>query len=434
MMMSTRSQVAGLVILSIVLSHVATFFILFSLYGSGFLSRPNFHGMSGLEVVAQMYDGSAAHQAEVLAAAERGGLKLRAVEPPAQGCKPQRQPRSAPWAGSGVLAESCTPALGDGITTIVHTPGGAWLGLVPRNPQSSNADVLPPPPPPDLHLVIGLVMGIAGPTLLLCFWATRRVTAPLRALAAGAEGIDAAALDAPGAAVTLPAGGTTEIRLLAEALRALVGRLRAFAAEQRRMVAGISHDLRTPLTRLRLRLEAVEDDALRARLVRDVQTMQIIVDSSLMHMRAKDGGFTKQDVDLGALLQTLVDNAADAGDDVMFEGPLHLAFRCDPGMVTRAVENLIDNAVKFAGHANVRLLVQDRTAVIEVEDGGPGIADAVKPFAFEPYFRADASRGATEGTGLGLSITKAVVEAHDGVVTLLDAAPRGLCVRITLPV
>jgi signal transduction histidine kinase len=102
-------------------------------------------------------------------------------------------------------------------------------------------------------------------------------------------------------------------------------------------------------------------------------------------------------------------------------------------MVTRAVENLIDNAVKFAGHATVRLEQQNGAAIIEVQDAGPGIADNLKPLAFEPYFRGDASRGATEGTGLGLSITRAVVEAHHGVVALLDAVPKGLCVRITLP-
>ncbi len=434
MRVSTRTQVAWLVILSILFSHLATFVILSTLYGSGFLARETRRGFSGLDVVARLYDGNADHRAEVLAAAERSGIHLRPIDqPPPSACRALHPPQSPPWTDKtqiGLLIAQCSPKLADGTSTVLRTPGGAWLGLVARG-QLGNLE--PPPPPKPLHFVIGLVLGIAGPTLLLCLWLTRRVTDPLRALAAGAERIDAAYLDSDGAAIPLPAGGTTEVRLLAEALRGLIGRLRAFAAEQRRMVAGISHDLRTPLTRMLLRVETVSDPALRARLVRDVQTMQIIVDSSLMHIRAKDGGFTKQDVDLGALLQTLVDNAADAGEDVTYEGALHMPLRCEPGMVTRAVENLIDNAIKFAGQATVRLAARDGSAIIEVQDAGPGIADDLKPLAFEPYFRGDASRGATEGTGLGLSIARAVVEAHHGAVALLDAVPKGLCVRITLP-
>jgi signal transduction histidine kinase len=428
--------VAWLVVLSILFSHLATFLILSTLYGSGFLEPPARRGLGGLELVARLYDDDPEHRAALLGAAERSGIHLHAIEaPPPSACVALHPPQVRPGteaSGDGPVVASCTLKPADGITTAVRTPGGAWLGVVPQHQRAANVE--PPPPPRPLHFVVGLIVGIAGPTLLLCLWLTRRVTHPLRALAASAERIDAAHLDSDGAAVPLPAGGTTEVRLLAEALRGLVCRLRAFAAEQRRMVAGISHDLRTPLTRMLLRVEAVEDTALRAKLVRDVQTMQIIVDSSLMHIRAKDGGFTKQDVDLGALLQTLVDNAADAGEDVTYEGVLRLPMRCEPGMVTRAVENLIDNAVKFAGHAIVRLGARDGCAVIEVQDAGPGIAEALKPLAFEPYFRGDASRGATEGTGLGLSITRAVVEAHHGDVALLDAQPQGLCVRITLPV
>ncbi len=434
MRVSTRTQVAWLVILSILFSHLATFAIFSTLYGSGFLAPPTRRGLSGLEVVARLYDG-AADRHNVLAAAERSGIHLRPIEAPpkSSSCRSLHPPQSPPWTDNtqtGLLIALCSPKLADGTSTVLRTPGGAWLGLVSRG-QLGNLE--PPPPPRPLHFDIGLIVGIAGPTLLLCMWLTRRVTDPLRALAGSAERIDAAYLDSDGAAIPLPAGGTTEVRMLAEALRGLIGRLRAFATEQRRMVAGISHDLRTPLTRMLLRVETVEDPVLRAKLVRDVQTMQIIVDSSLMHIRAKDGGFTKQDVDLGALLQTLVDNAADAGEDVTYEGLLRLPLRCEPGMVTRAVENLIDNAVKFAGHAIVRLSARDGCAIIEVQDAGPGIEDALKTLAFEPYFRGDASRGATEGTGLGLSITRAVVEAHHGAVALLDTKPTGLCVRITLP-
>jgi signal transduction histidine kinase len=433
---STRTQVAWLVMLSIVFSHVATFLILFTLYGSGFLVHPSMHGLSGLEVVARLYDSDAGRRQEVIEAAALSGIRLRTIDgAAAAGCRVLHPPQLAAWSrrtGGAMVVASCSPALPGDVGMALRTPGGTWLGIV--SPGRPPPGLEPPPPPMPVHSIIGLIIGIAGPTLLICLWATRRVTDPLRALAASAGRIDASLIDTEAGEVSLPAGGTTEIRLLTEALRDLISRLRAYAAEQRRMVAGISHDLRTPLTRMRLRVEAVDDPALRQRLERDVQTMQIIVDSSLTHMRAKDGAFSKQDVDVGALLQTLVDNAADAGADVVFEGPLHLALRCDPGMVTRAVENLIDNAIKFAGRATVRLMALDKSAVIEVEDDGPGIADAMKPLAFEPYYRGDASRSGAEGTGLGLSITRAVVAAHDGQVALLDAKPCGLCVRMSLPV
>jgi signal transduction histidine kinase len=133
------------------------------------------------------------------------------------------------------------------------------------------------------------------------------------------------------------------------------------------------------------------------------------------------------------LLSTIVDNFNDSGADVEFVGPLHQKLKCDPALLTRAVENIVDNALKFAGRAEVVLREESDCAVIEVSDDGPGISDEQKSRVFEAFYRGDESRGVTEGSGLGLSITKALVQAHGGTVALLDAVPTGLCVRLNLP-
>jgi signal transduction histidine kinase len=184
---------------------------------------------------------------------------------------------------------------------------------------------------------------------------------------------------------------------------------------------------------MRLRLEQVPDRALRDRLINDVQTMQIVVDSSLSLIRAQEGGAQKCDVDIGALLSTIVDNFVDCGADVDLTGPLHLKLHCDPALMTRAIENLVDNALKFAGRAEIVLRAEPSQAVIEVSDDGPGISDSQKTRVFEAFYRGDDSRGVTEGSGLGLAITKALVAAHGGTVDLLDAVPTGLKVRVLLP-
>jgi signal transduction histidine kinase len=311
------------------------------------------------------------------------------------------------------------------VQTAFQTFGGAWLGVI----DSQNGPVVhhPPPPRSPITLVATLLITVAT-TVLLCVLASRRVTSPLLRLAEAAETVD---VERGG---TVPVtGGTREIRLLADALNGLIRRLGGYAAEQRRLVAGVSHDLRTPLTRLRLRLDQVEEAGLREKLLHDVQAMQHVVDSSLSLIRAQDGGAQARDVDVGALLSTIVDNFTDSGAHVEFSGPLHQRLRCDPALLTRAVENIVENAIKFAGRAEVFLREEADCAVIEVSDDGPGISDDQKLRVFEPFYRGDESRGTTQGSGLGLSITKALVQAHGGSVDLLDATPSGLCVRLNLP-
>ncbi len=426
---TTQTQVAVVVAGSVLLAHLLTGIIVWLLLHARQPEAVPAIGRGAATLLGELYDADQDLRPAVLDGAARAGIRLRQLTlEEAGGCTVPPGP-PGPFEArehrQRAKVAICVPALADGVQTAFQTFGGAWLGVI----DSQNGPVVhhPPPPRSPITLVATLLITVAT-TVLLCVLASRRVTSPLLRLAEAAETVD---VERGG---TVPVtGGTREIRLLADALNGLIRRLGGYAAEQRRLVAGVSHDLRTPLTRLRLRLDQVEEAGLREKLLHDVQAMQHVVDSSLSLIRAQDGGAQARDVDVGALLSTIVDNFTDSGAHVEFSGPLHQRLRCDPALLTRAVENIVENAIKFAGRAEVFLREEADCAVIEVSDDGPGISDDQKLRVFEPFYRGDESRGTTQGSGLGLSITKALVQAHGGSVDLLDATPSGLCVRLNLP-
>jgi len=427
---TTQTQVAVVVAGSVLLAHLVSAVIVWLLLHARQPEAIPAIGRGAATLLGELYDAGPEVQPAVLKGAARAGIRLRPLAADEAGtCTVVARPPPPDERQDGrqrAKVAICSPALADGVQTAFQTVGGAWLGVV----DSLNGLPLhrPPPERPPPYALLGALLGTVVITVVLCVWASRRVTAPLLRLAEATEHLD---VEQGG---TLPVtGGTTEIRLLAGAFNGLIRRLGSYAAEQRRLVAGVSHDLRTPLTRLRLRLDQVDDPQLREKLLHDVQAMQHVVDSSLSLIRAQDGGAQTRDVDVGALLATIVDNFADSGADVEFNGPLHQKLKCDPALLTRAVENIVDNALKFAGRAEVLLREEPGSAVIEVSDDGPGISDEQKARVFEAFYRGDESRGVTEGSGLGLSITKALVQAHGGTVDLLDAAPCGLTVRLNLP-
>jgi signal transduction histidine kinase len=432
---TTQAQVAAVVAGSVLLAHFLSIMIVSLLLHSGQPEAVPTIGRGVSTLLGELYDSEPAIRPAVLESAARAGIRLRPLAPfessdcsvveraPGEFDRHPLPPGTPPRARAKIAI--CSPALADGVQTAFQTVGGSWLGVI-----DSSRNIPPPRRPPERpHFwLVGILAITVGTTVMICVWASRRVTAPLLRLAEAAEQVD---IEHGG---TVPqTSGTREIRLLADAFNGLILRLRSYATKQRQLVAGVSHDLRTPLTRIRLRLDQVTDPALRERLVRDVQTMQLVVDSSLSLIRAEEGGAQKCDVDIGALLSTIVDNFTDSGADVDFSGPLHLKLHCDPALMTRAVENVVDNALKFAGRAEVVLRTEPSGAVIEVSDDGPGISDDQKKLVFEAFYRGDDSRGVTEGSGLGLAITKALVQAHGGSVDLLDAKPNGLTVRMLLP-
>lgn len=267
--------------------------------------------------------------------------------------------------------------------------------------------------------------------VVLTLWATRRVTAPLRDFADAAE-----RLGKEHTAPPLAERGPAELQRAARSFNRMQEQIKRFVGERPRMLAAISHDLRTPITRLRLRAEAaVEDEQEKRKMLRDLDRMDTMIGSALAYLRDGSSDQAWETVDLASLLQSVCDDFADMGEDVRYLGEVNVTLRCHPGMLGRAITNLVENATKFAGAVRVDLTRDNAgNAVILVEDLGPGIPDSEKERAFAPFHRLDPARDPeTGGVGLGLSIARSVVQSHGGRIDLVDRQPRGLRVAVTLP-
>lgn len=290
---------------------------------------------------------------------------------------------------------------------------------------------LPPPLSNPLPALIAIVLFLAVVLTLLFLWVGRALTAPLARITDAAEQFSVDRLDAP-----LPERGPAEVRGLARALNDMRGRIRSMVDDRTQMLAAIGHDLRTPITRLRLRAEEIEQEPLQGQVIRDLDTLQHLIHSALSFLREQSTGESRHVlVDLPSVVQVLCDDFSDMGHPLHFSGPPHLFINCDPDQITRAIVNLVDNALKFG--ATVRVRIEDRAdaAIVEVEDDGPGIPAGARAQAIKPFYRGDAARGQTSGNsfGLGLSIASNIVEAHHGKLELGDAVPHGLLARLILP-
>jgi signal transduction histidine kinase len=266
---------------------------------------------------------------------------------------------------------------------------------------------------------------------LLGLWAARALTAPLSAFARAAEEFS---LD--GTAAPLPERGPEEIRSVAKALNRMRQRITALIDDRTKMLAAISHDLRTPITRMRLRTEFIEDDGHRSRMLHDLDQMRSMLESVLSFLRNDRKLESMTLADIASTLQLITDQFTDMGHQVSYEGPEHAMATVRPDDLHRSVTNLVENAIKFGAEATVRLIASPDVMTIEVEDDGPGISDARKDVMLEPFVRGDDARNMDEasGFGLGLSIARSIVLAHGGELSLNDRAPHGLIVRIRLPV
>jgi signal transduction histidine kinase len=202
------------------------------------------------------------------------------------------------------------------------------------------------------------------------------------------------------------------------------------------MLAAISHDLRTPLTRLRLRAERIDDPELRDGILYEVVRISSMLDETLEYLRPGTREERMAPVDLPSLLQTICTEFGDVGHGVTYAGPPRLAWVCRANALTRAVSNVVDNGVQHGSAVRVGLRVgEGGMAEIEVADDGPGIPAPLREKVFDPFFKGDHSRPAATGRGfgLGLSIARDVVRGHGGRIELLDRMPHGLVVRLSLP-
>jgi signal transduction histidine kinase len=202
------------------------------------------------------------------------------------------------------------------------------------------------------------------------------------------------------------------------------------------MLAAISHDLRTPITRMRLRSEFIDDDVHRSHMLGDLDQMRSMLESVLSFLRNNGKLESMTLVDIASMLQLVVDQFTDMGHKVAYDGPEHAMATLRPDDLHRSITNVVENAVKFGAETTIGLIVSPETMTIEVEDDGPGISDARKDAMLEPFVRGDDARNMDKavGFGLGLSIARAIVQAHGGELSLNDRQPHGLIVRIELPV
>lgn len=261
-------------------------------------------------------------------------------------------------------------------------------------------------------------------------WAVWRVIGPLRRLSAKADAFGKNIVVAP-----IDEEGPLEIRSAARAFNHMQERITRSMHDRTRMLAAISHDLRTPLTRMRLQLEAGQGEIARAKLVKDVDLMQSMLTSTLAFLSGSLDEEERDWLDLGALLSTLCDEYEEGGANVSYEGPSQIRFFCRPNAINRALTNLIDNGTHFGDKVGVKAIFKESSIIVDVNDNGPGIpADRVKD-VIEPFVRLDPSRSQRPGSvGLGLSIVKEIVEAHAGTLTFINGKPSGLTVRITFSI
>jgi signal transduction histidine kinase len=267
--------------------------------------------------------------------------------------------------------------------------------------------------------------------LLLSVYAVRWIIAPLAAVAGAAQSFGRSPQDDQ----TISSKGPREITQVADALNEMRTRIRALLDDRTRMLAAISHDLRTPLTRLRLRAERVNEEGLRDGMLGDLINVSRMLDETLDYLR--EGGKCEAmcRIDLPSVLQTICWDFADVGHAVSYQGPSRFAWVVQPRALTRAIANIVENGVKHGSTVTVTLRTECLQRIeIEIADDGPGIPVTLRGKVFEPFFKADDARAQNGGGfGLGLSIAQEIVKRHGGDIALLSRQPAGLAVQIFLP-
>jgi signal transduction histidine kinase len=306
-------------------------------------------------------------------------------------------------------------------TVVLQGNDGTWLTIEPRGNE-----------PPSLLRVWPLVTLIGGTLVVavLSVWTARRILSPVDQLA------DAAARMGIGREpVPMPPEGLGDFAPIATAFNEMQARLKRFVDERTQMLAAVSHDLRTSLTRLKLSLESVANDipAKRA-MCSEIDEMEAMIAATLSFASGDAKGEPARSIDVASLLISICDDFADRGASVSYEGPDHAQLSCQPVMMKRALTNIVDNAVKYGHEAAASLAASPTAVVIRICDKGPGIPTDRHADAFAPFRRLDAARNrGSGGVGLGLSIARDVVHAHGGTIALASAEPSGLVVTLRLP-
>jgi signal transduction histidine kinase len=307
-----------------------------------------------------------------------------------------------------------------GLVLSVPLADGTWLRAVTQGPAAGHA--LPVP------ALVALLLSAAGIVLVVAV-TVRRVTRPLRRLADAAEAFGRGEAGSP-----LEVEGPLEARRTIAAFNEMRARVRRFLDDRVAMLAAISHDLRTPITALRLRAELVDDAETREKMLATLEELQRMVEATLHFARAEAAAEPTRRIDLAALVEALVEDFAETGRPVRYAGPESLAAELRPDALRRLLRNLIDNALTYGGAADVGLAATETGLEICVDDRGPGIPPEQRERVFDPFARLESSRSReTGGVGLGLSIARSLARSHGGDVTLHTAPGGGLRAKVTLP-
>lgn len=302
----------------------------------------------------------------------------------------------------------------------VRLQDGQWVRFTGASESAT------PALPSELMLRLLITLLIVMAVVMI---AVRQATRPLQQLAHAADsfGLD---LDAPALAET----GPLETRRAAHAFNRMQARIKRLVAERSRALAAVSHDLRTPLTRLRLRTELVDDTKLRDQMGADLDAMAAMIDATLDYLRGLQASEALRPLDINALLSSMSEDALVLGRHIDVTGAALLPYNARLSALRRALQNLIDNAIKYGSSAHLRVQDNAQELRIMVEDDGPGIAPQELARVTEPYYRPDASRNsATGGVGLGLSIVRDIALLHGGDLLLTNRAQGGLCATLKLP-
>lgn len=326
---------------------------------------------------------------------------------------------------------------------------GSWTTIEMPEAQLVHFNPLP--------LIASWALSLAA-ILWLSLAVAKRVTRPLHDFARAAErlgtGLDQA---------MLPETGPVELRQATRAFNGMQARLKRFIDDRTQMLAAISHDLRTPISRLRLRANALAAGEDRSKMITDLRLMEHMIAATLDFVRDDTLAEPQQQVDLGSLIDSLTDDAVMLGGSARYVGPAYATCRCRPLAIGRALGNIIDNALKYAGDTVIDLAIEVDTVRITIDDTGPGIPAAALERVFDPFFRLDPARGAAPhqihemkdaalegrsagdrqfagatagepgGSGLGLSIARNVILAHGGEIALINRPEGGLRVLVRLP-
>lgn len=379
---------------------------------------------------SQTVTAAAPHDVRIVVDAQTTAI-MRAPAPPAPPAPPPPPAPPSPLAGdtSFVWAIKSTgaPEPNENTSTApeplvisVKLDSKTWLNVLAAPPETQSA-LMP-------LLAAG---GIAAVLVALAaLWAAGKVSEPLSGLAAAANQFGR------GESLMLaPVQGPRDVAQAAEAFNSMAHRLKRTLEDQRALLAAVGHDLRTPLATLRVRAEQIHDRDLQDRILATLAEMERLTVATLNAARGGETGEREALIDMPSLVQAVCDDLADAGMPVQCGELSHARVQGRAGELRRALQNLIENAVRYGGLADVTLAIEGPWAVISVEDGGPGIPEPAMAEVIKPFVRLEASRNQdTGGHGLGLPITRAIVERHGGRLDLQNRAQGGLRAALVLPV